>query len=104
MPEVDAVGPGFVRQPMPEDVRRHLLVSIARARGWADALSSGRAADTAALAVRAGCSERQVRLLLPLAGLAPDLVQAAVEVRLAAGYGVGRLCRGLPVPGSSSAG
>ena len=95
-PGTAAASPGCARRPMPEDVRRHLLVSIARARGWADALSSGRAADPAALAVQAGCSERQVRLLLPLAGLAPDLVQAVVEGRLAAGYGVARLCRGLP--------
>ena len=95
-PEADAAGPGRARQPLPEDVRRHLLVSIARARAWAEALSSGRAADTTELAAQAGCSERQVRLLLPLAGLAPNLVQAAVEGRLASGYGAARLCRGLP--------
>ncbi|GEL43462.1 hypothetical protein MEX01_40530 [Methylorubrum extorquens] len=90
----DRVG---VRQPMPEDVRRHLLVSIARARAWTQALASGSATDTLALAAEAGCSERQVRLLLPLASLAPDLVQAVVEGRIAAGYGLARLCRGLPV-------
>ena len=88
--------PGRARQPMPEDVRRQLLVSIARARVWTDALASGQVADTAVLAERAGCSERHVRMLLPLANLAPDLVEAAVEGRLTAGYGAARLCRGLP--------
>ena len=96
VPEGGTVDPRRSRQPMPEDVRRHLLVSIARARAWTEALVSGSAADTAVLAAQAGCSERQVRLLLPLASLAPDLVQAVVEGRLTAGYGVARLCRGLP--------
>ncbi|MDP4026654.1 recombinase family protein [Methylobacterium sp. NEAU 140] len=95
-PETDPAASGRVRRPMPEDVRRQLIVSIARARAWTEDLISGRAADIVALAERAGCSERHVRMLLPLAGLAPDLVEAAVAGRLAAGYGAARLCRGLP--------
>ncbi|MCB4803397.1 DNA invertase Pin-like site-specific DNA recombinase [Methylobacterium brachiatum] len=94
-PEARAAHPSRARQPMPEDVRRQLLVSIARARAWTEALASGRATDTAMLAARAGCSERHVRMLLPLAALAPDIVEAAIEGRLAAGYGAARLCRGL---------
>ncbi|GEP06693.1 recombinase family protein [Methylobacterium oxalidis] len=85
------------RPPMPEDVRRKLLVSIAQARAWTAALSNGSAADASEIAQRQGCSERSVRMLLPLAALAPDLVQAAVEGRLPAGYGAARLCRELPL-------
>jgi DNA invertase Pin-like site-specific DNA recombinase len=94
--EAAKTDPGRARQPMPEDVRRQLLVSIARARAWMDQLANCQVADTAALAERAGCSERHVRMLLPLANMAPDLVEAAVEGRLTAGYGAARLCRGLP--------
>ncbi|MER2268084.1 recombinase family protein [Methylobacterium oxalidis] len=85
------------RLPMPEDVRRKLLVSIAQARAWTTALSNGTAADASEIAQRHGCSERSVRMLLPLVSLAPDLVQAAVEGRLPAGYGAARLCRDLPL-------
>lgn len=94
--EAANTGRGRARQPMPEDVRRQLLVSIVRARAWTEALANGQVADTAALAERAGCSERHVRMLLPLANMAPDLVEAAVEGRLPAGFGAARLCRGLP--------
>ncbi|GLS42566.1 recombinase family protein [Methylobacterium brachythecii] len=92
-PEAQAHG----RKPMPHDVRRHLLASIARARAWKAALMNGAAADVDTLARSARCSERHVRMLLPLADLAPDLVQAAHDGALPAGYGAARLCRGLPV-------
>lgn len=44
-----------------------------------------------AIATREGCSKRHVNMMLSLAFLAPELVRAAVEGRLARGVGVSRL-------------
>ena len=82
---------------MPSDVRRTLLVSVAKARSWMGWLASGEAADAEAIARREGRSERHVRMLLPLAGLAPDLIEAAVEGRMPEGAGVTGLIAGLPL-------
>ena len=43
------------------------------------------------LASREGKSERSIRMTLPLAFLAPDIVKAAVEGRLPRGFGLKRL-------------
>ena len=47
------------------------------------------------IAVREGCSARQVNMTISLAFLAPDLVKAAIEGRLPHGHGVTRM-RDLP--------
>jgi site-specific DNA recombinase len=82
---------------MPSDVRRTLLVSIAKARSWMALLASREVADVEAIARREGRSERHVRMLLPLAGLAPDLIEAAVAGRLPEGAGVTGLVPDLPL-------
>ena len=94
------IAPGDGSTParaMPSDVRRTLLVSVAKARSWMGWLASGEAADAEAIARREGRSERHVRMLLPLAGLAPDLIEAAVEGRMPEGAGVTGLIAGLPL-------
>jgi hypothetical protein len=60
-------------------------------------LASGEVADVEAIARREGRSERHVRMLLPLAGLAPDLIEAAVAGRLLEGAGVTGLVPDLPL-------
>jgi ParB-like chromosome segregation protein Spo0J len=87
---------GTPAKSMPSDVRRTLLVSIAKARLWMRELTSGRM-DLAGIASREGRSERSVRMLLPLAGLAPEIVEAAMHNRLPDGFGVSRLIADLPL-------
>lgn len=55
-----------------------LVKSIARARKWWAELESGAAASIAAIARREGISDGYVRHLLPLAFLAPSVVEAIV--------------------------
>ena len=45
-----------------------------------------------AIAHRKCCSMRKVNMTISLAFLAPDLVKAAIEVRLPYGMGVTRFC------------
>jgi site-specific DNA recombinase len=78
-------------QPILNDERLRLLRSIAEARTWIDDLIDGSVADTAALVVREGPSERSIRVALSLAFLDPQLVKAAAEGRLPRGYGCSRL-------------
>jgi ParB-like chromosome segregation protein Spo0J len=49
---------------------------VVRARGWFDDLISGRAVSMVAIAQREGISDRYVSTLMPLAFLAPDIVEA----------------------------
>jgi len=58
-----------------------LLKAIARARGWFGDLVAGRAASLTALAAREGVTDRYVGHLLPLAFLAPDIVEAIANGR-----------------------
>ncbi len=53
-----------------------LLKALARSRQWFEELSSGRASSMTALAQKAGVSRRYVARLLPLAFLAPAIVEA----------------------------
>ncbi|HLO79246.1 MAG TPA: recombinase family protein [Magnetospirillum sp.] len=55
-----------------------LLKAILRARAWFDDLIAGRISSLAAIAKRDGLSDSYVGHLLPLAFLAPDIVEAIV--------------------------
>ena len=69
---------------MRPEARTKLIVAIASARRWSSEILSGNV-DLEDLARREQCSERRLRLLLPLAFLAPVIVKAAVEGRLPQG-------------------
>ena len=86
-----------ILEPMRADTRMTLLVAIAKARAWADAMMSGRARDLDKIALAEGRTARQVRMQLPLAFLAPDVIEAVLEHRLAEGFGVARFMAELPV-------
>jgi DNA invertase Pin-like site-specific DNA recombinase len=53
-----------------------LVKAVARAYRWFEDLSSGRMASTAEIAAREGIRARYVRRILPLAFLAPDIIEA----------------------------
>jgi hypothetical protein len=65
--------------PMRADTRLTLLVAIAKARAWADALMTGRIGDVDEIARAENRTPRYVRMLLPLAFVAPDIVQAVLD-------------------------
>ncbi len=75
-----------------------LLKAIARARGWFDELISGRAVSMAAIAQREGISDRYVGALLPLAFLAPDIVEAIAAGRQPADLTAETLIRHIDLP------
>jgi site-specific DNA recombinase len=77
--------------------RLTLLTTIAQARGWADELITGRTANTRQIAERDGCTERHIRQVLPLAFLAPDIVQAAIDGELPADLVLTRIRSDLPL-------
>ena len=83
--------------PMPSSQRARLVQGIANGRRWLDELKRGTMADAGAIALREGCSERHVRMVLNLAFLPPAIVRAAVEGTLPAGRGITSLSELPPV-------
>ena len=81
---IEAPTAGFER-------RARLVSAIARGRRWLDDVVSGRVTTVAELCTREKCSARQANMTISLAFLAPSLVKAAVEGRLARGIGIERL-------------
>ena len=79
------------QRPIRSEMRATLVRAIARGRSWLDELTSGAIADTDAIAEREGRSRRSVHMMLSLAFLAPDIVEAAVAGTLPRGIGVTRL-------------
>jgi site-specific DNA recombinase len=75
---------GIVHAPVHEpgikpETRHLLLVAIAKARRWVDDLVHGRVHSLAEIATREGKVERHIRLLAPLAFVAPSVLQKIVE-------------------------
>jgi hypothetical protein len=79
-------------RPIRAETRATLVASIARGRRWLDELITDPTASTECIATRERCSVRKVNMIISLAFLAPDLVQAAIEGRLPHGMGTARLC------------
>ncbi|WP_029077513.1 recombinase family protein [Bradyrhizobium sp. th.b2] len=79
-----------VRPERPER-RLRLVSAIARGRRWLDEIISGSAISAEHIASRERCSVRHVNMTISLAFLAPKLVRAAVEGRLARGINIERL-------------
>ncbi len=84
-------------EPMRADTRVTLLVAIAKARAWANALMSGRVRDFDQIAVAENRSPRHVRMVLPLAFIAPEVIEAVLENKLPEGFGVARFMAELPI-------
>jgi hypothetical protein len=74
-----------------------LIQAIARGRYWCDLLLSGKAKSREEIATPNGISGQHVARLLPLAWLAPDIVEAILEGRQPRGLTVKRLLAKLPM-------
>ena len=86
----------FGSPSMDPRTRDVLLTAIAKARGWIADLTEGRAVSFAAIAEREGKVERHVRLLAPLAFVAPKVITAIADDRAPPGTTVTGLARTLP--------
>ena len=82
-------------RPIRSENRALLIASIAQGRRWLNEIMTNPTVKAEGIAVREGCSARQVNMTISLAFLAPDLVKAAIEGRLPHGHGVTRM-RDLP--------
>jgi ribosomal protein L30 len=92
---------GIVHEPaekptMSPESRDALLAAIAKARKWIEDLRFGRVATFAEIADREGLGERHVRLLAPLAFVAPCLVTAIADGTAPADLTVSGLAKALP--------
>ena len=79
------------RRPIRSETRATLLQAIANGRAWLDDMVMGRAAAIETIAMREKRSKRSIAMMISLAFLAPDIVEAAVDGRLPRGIGVSRL-------------
>lgn len=79
------------RRPIRSETRATLLQAIANGRAWLDDIVTGRAAGIDTIAMREGRSKRSIAMMISLAFLAPDIVEAALNGRLPRGVGVRRL-------------
>ena len=88
----EIIAPDRVDQrPIRSETRATLVLAISKGRSWLNELASGELPDADAIAEREGRSRRSVHMMLSLAFLAPDIVEAAVAGTLPRGIGVTRL-------------
>ncbi len=76
--------------------RDTLLQAIVRARGWMDAVLSGKASSFDEIAIAEGLVERHVRRLVPLAFLSPKVIKAIADGAAPDGMTVSTLTQALP--------
>jgi hypothetical protein len=96
--ETKLVLPSALEQQKPGRADAALVKAVARGRLWFEQLAVGQAASLQAIADREGVSARYVSRLLPLAFLAPDIVELILEGRQPAALSVERLTNRLDLP------
>jgi site-specific DNA recombinase len=79
------------QRPIRVERRDTLLRSVGRGRLWLKQLLAGEAKDMATIAVREGRSTRSVQMMISLAFVAPDIIEAAVNGAIPRGIGLTRL-------------
>jgi site-specific DNA recombinase len=94
-PKRDLVLPANYKNPNPRPLhaerRASLLRAIALGRKWLQDLISGGTADVETIAAQNRRSARSVNMMISLAFVAPDILEAAAAGRLPRGIGVTRL-------------
>jgi hypothetical protein len=81
--------PAKDQRPIRVERRDTLLRSVAKGRLWLKELVAGECADR--IALREGRSKRSVQMMISLAFVAPDIIEAAVRGALPRGIGLTRL-------------
>jgi site-specific DNA recombinase len=88
LPHTDSTRDG---RPVRSEVRVSIVKAVALGRQWLNELVSGQIPDTEALAAREQRSKRSVHMLISLAFVAPDIIEALIAGRLPRGIGITRL-------------
>jgi site-specific DNA recombinase len=83
--------PSKDHRPIKVERRDTLLRAVALGRSWLKELTVGDVPDPEAIASREGRSTRSVRMMISLAFVAPDIIEAAVSGALPRGIGMTRL-------------
>jgi site-specific DNA recombinase len=78
-------------RPLHAERRVSLLRAIALGRKWLQDLISGRVEDVETIAAQNGRGARSVNMMISLAFVAPDIIEAAAAGRLPRGIGITRL-------------
>jgi site-specific DNA recombinase len=81
----------FSARPMPASARLALIKKLRKAHRLLDEILTEPKQTIESIAARESKSERSIRMTLSLAFLSPDLVKAAIDGRLARGFGLTRL-------------
>ena len=79
------------QRPIRTERRDALLRAVATGRAWLKELSAGQITEIEAIATREGRSKRSVQMMVSLAFVAPDIIEAAVRGSLPRGIGLTRL-------------
>jgi site-specific DNA recombinase len=83
--------PSKDQRPIQVEQRDRLLRAVAKGRLWLKELVAGTVSDPDAIAVREGRSKRSVQMMISLAFVAPDIIEAAVAGAIPRGIGLTRL-------------
>ncbi|MEO8897035.1 MAG: hypothetical protein ABI450_14280 [Rhizomicrobium sp.] len=75
-------------RPVRSEVRIGIVKAVALGRQWLHELVSGQIPDTEALAPREQRSRRSIHMLISLAFVAPDIIEALIVGRLPRGIGI----------------
>lgn len=78
-------------RPIQVEQRDRLLRAVAKGRSWLKELLASKTGDTDLIATREGRSKRSVQMMISLAFVAPDIIEAAVKGALPRGIGLTRL-------------
>jgi site-specific DNA recombinase len=79
------------QRPDRNEYRDTLLRRVAKGRSWLKELMTGDGATVEMIAAREGRSNRSVQMMLSLAFVAPDIIEASVRGALPRGIGITRL-------------
>jgi site-specific DNA recombinase len=96
--ETKLVLPATVQLDKPARRDPALLKAIARGRLWFEELAAGRAASIQAIADREGMTQRYISRLLPLAFLAPELIEAILQGQQPIDLSAARLTNRIDLP------
>jgi hypothetical protein len=77
-------------RPIRAEVRSSVVQAVALGRAWLQQLVSGEVTDTEAIARREDLSKRSVHMMISLAFVAPDIIEALIVGRLPRGFGITR--------------
>lgn len=77
--------------------RERLIIAIYKARVWFDELASGKAESVEATGTREGKSTRNISMMLNLAFLAPDIIEAILNEEAPASLIASQLAQTLPL-------